>query len=503
MKVNIIGGGVAGLTLGCYLQMSGFRTEIFEKNSVAGGLCASWKRGGYTFDGCIHWVLGSDDGSSFYKLWSQLIDIKALDFVTHETSVEIELKNNIDRHKDKIFRLYTNIDRFESYLLDIAPEDKKAIRSIIRLTRTMQRFEMPPMIENIPELQKLKEKRHMIKYLPFIWEYVKWKSTTNFTFAARLKNPFLKEAFELLFDGDEVNLLVMTMPLAFYDSKSAGYPVGGSAKFAARFAERYEELGGRINYNKEVEKIVVNEGMASGLLFKDGSSAASDITISAADWYFTVFKALEGKYVDERIVDLAALKNLQLYPAIMMVSLGVARDMKDFPHFFRFPLEKPYKSPDGTVYERLEAHIYNYDPTLAPEGKCVIAMSFFTRNGEFWINLRQSDKDSYNRLKNEFATYMIVELDKKLGGIKDVIEVKDVATPATYLRYTGNWKGSAQGWFPGKDLVAKSPVKNELPGLKNFYYTSQWSIPGGGLPSVLKASHDLAQRLGIIYKDRG
>ena len=57
MKISIIGAGVAGLSAGCYLQMNGFETEIFEKHSRPGGLCTSWKRGEYTFDGGIHLLL--------------------------------------------------------------------------------------------------------------------------------------------------------------------------------------------------------------------------------------------------------------------------------------------------------------------------------------------------------------------------------------------------------------------------------------------------------------
>ena len=73
------------------------------------------------------------------------------------------------------------------------------------------------MIENIPQLQPLKQKMGMIKYLPFVFSYLRWKNETNFSFARKFKNPFLKEAFELLFDGDEVNLMVMAMPQAFFD----------------------------------------------------------------------------------------------------------------------------------------------------------------------------------------------------------------------------------------------------------------------------------------------
>ena len=53
-SIIIIGAGIAGLSAGCYGQMNGYRTQIFEMGTKPGGLCTSWKRKGYTIDGCIH-----------------------------------------------------------------------------------------------------------------------------------------------------------------------------------------------------------------------------------------------------------------------------------------------------------------------------------------------------------------------------------------------------------------------------------------------------------------
>ena len=74
-KVIIIGAGISGLCAGSYLQMNGYDTEIFELNTIAGGLCTAWKRKGYTFDGCVHWLAGSKPTDPFYHLWKELIDI--------------------------------------------------------------------------------------------------------------------------------------------------------------------------------------------------------------------------------------------------------------------------------------------------------------------------------------------------------------------------------------------------------------------------------------------
>jgi len=184
----------------------------------------------------------------------------------------------------------------------------------------------------------------------------------------------------------------------------------------------------------------------------------------------------------------------------VIISLGIKRSFEGEPHFLRFPVDRDLVSPDGTLYSRLEAHVYNYDPTLAPKGKTVVSVSFYTQKADYWINLRKRNRLLYNESKMEFAGKVIDLMEKRFGKIKEFVEEVDVATPATLFRYTSNWKGSAQGWLPGENLIAQSLVKPTLPGLKNFYYAGHWSIPGGGLPVALKSARDVAQ---IICHDTG
>ena len=64
-SILIIGAGIAGLSAGCYGQMNGYSTRIFELNTLPGGLCTSWTRRGFTFDGCIHWLIGTKEKTDF------------------------------------------------------------------------------------------------------------------------------------------------------------------------------------------------------------------------------------------------------------------------------------------------------------------------------------------------------------------------------------------------------------------------------------------------------
>ncbi|MCK5047636.1 MAG: oleate hydratase, partial [Candidatus Heimdallarchaeota archaeon] len=105
-KVVIIGAGIAGLSAGCYLQMNGYKSEIFELHDISGGLCTSWERKGYTFDGCIHWLVGSSPANSLYDIWTELGGIdKKTEFIDSEVFTRIEGKDG------KYFTVYTDVDK--------------------------------------------------------------------------------------------------------------------------------------------------------------------------------------------------------------------------------------------------------------------------------------------------------------------------------------------------------------------------------------------------------
>src|SRR5690606_11595123 len=141
--------------------------------------------------------------------------------------------------------------------------------------------------------------------------------------------------------------------------------------------------------------------------------------ISAADWHWTVFEALQGKYVNQAIRSLALLENERLYYSVLQFSFGINKCLKAHPHFCRFPITDPIISPDGTHYDRFEIHIYNYDPTLAENGKTVVIVSFFTEARNFWIDLRKTDRKAYRAAKTTIGNQVKTTLQNRLGLAPD------------------------------------------------------------------------------------
>lgn len=70
--ILIIGAGIAGLSAGCYAQMNGCRSQIVELHYLPGGLCTSWRRGDYTFDGGVRLLSSTNPATPGSQLWQEL-----------------------------------------------------------------------------------------------------------------------------------------------------------------------------------------------------------------------------------------------------------------------------------------------------------------------------------------------------------------------------------------------------------------------------------------------
>jgi len=485
--IIIIGAGFAGLGAGIYAQMNGYKTQIFEMHDKPGGLCTSWKRKGYIFDGCIHWLVGSNPESGFNQYWQEVGIAQKSQIINMEEYMRFEGTDG----RTLIF--YSDIDRLEKHLLEFSPSDKEAIKEFIDGIRMCLAFDFPA--ENAPLIKRLFRKigvglTFVIKGKKFQW----WMKTTATEFADRFKDPLLREAMKEVWIP-EFSMLFMLFTFAYLHNKNAGYPLGGSRPMSEALAERYLKLGGTINYKKRVEKIIVEDNCAVGIRLTDGTEQRAGRVISAADGYSTIFKMLDGKYANE--TTRKPYEKWPIFQPLIFVGLGINRSFAEEPlsvSGFSYPLQEPVEIGD-TVRNRIWIHIYNHDPSIAPEGKTSIIIMLESKH-DYWEKLAQ-DESAYKAKKEEIANILIEQLDKRFPGIAAQVEVFDVATPLTFERYTGNWQGSFEGWLitPDNSNVIMKPMSQTLPGLSNFYMCGQWVEPGGGLPTGIISGRRLVKAL--------
>lgn len=472
-SITIIGAGIAGLSAGCYGQMNGYKTRIFELHDKPGGLCTSWKRKGYTFDGCIEWLMGSIPGTSMNHIWHELGAAQDRQFIHHDVYQQIEGSDG------RVLSMYTDIDRLEQHMKELAPDDSDVIEEFCKGARKFTRF--LDVMSNPEGPSGLLDGITMsIRMLPFIGSLRTYGKMSTGEFAARFSDPLLRHAFgaaiDDLLDMPAMSLMVI---LAFMQKGDGCFPAGGSLEFAQAIERRYLDLGGEIHYGSRVERIMVENDRAVGVRLTDGTEHQAEVVISAADGHATIFDMLQGRYAGEKVRGYC--ENLPTFPSWVQVSLGVARDLSSPAQAVVYLLDEPIDIA-GERHEYIRFRHFCYDPSMAPPGKSVL-VSTFSSNYSYWKELYE-EPERYEAEKRSIAARVIEELERRMPGIAAQIEVVDVSTPMTVVRYTGNWHGSQEGWQITSEafgMMMGKGMDKTLPGLEDFYMCGQWVEPGGGV----------------------
>lgn len=491
-RVLIIGAGIAGLSAGCYLRMNGYETQIFELHDKPGGLCTSWKRKGYTVDGCIHWLVGTAPSSPFYRIWRELGAIQGREIVYYDEFVRYELPDG------RTIRFHVDPDALAAGLKEIAPEDAKAIdtlASAIRKVAAMKQREDDILVP--PELRGFfSGLGGFFRMLPLMGALGPMFKLDQQAYAERFTNTDLRGALTDIFPKG-ITALGLPMTLAGMYDRSTGYPVGGSLEFARAIERRYTGLGGDIAYDSRVAEILVEGDTAVGVRLEDGTEHRADYVVSAADGHATLFDLLGEKYMSDE--QRRYFEEIPIFDPLVFVAFGVKRTFDELPPLTSGVIFRPSEPlvVAGRTFEHLNVVVENFDPTLAPAGSTVIKVMFGSDYG--WWKARAADRGAYVEAKEEIAHKVLERLEERFPGIGSQVEMTDVATPLTFERYTGNWQGGMEGWMmtPGS---LRLKMKRTVPGLKNFRMIGQWVSPGGGLPPAGSDGRHLAM---ILCKQDG
>ncbi len=482
-SVIIVGAGIAGLSAGCYAQMNGFKTTIFESHKIPGGLCTAWDRKGFKFDTSMHMLTGSASGT-FNRMWRELGVVDNFRFFYHDHSLQIEgLGNKLSVVSDK--------KTMEKEMLAISPQDGLMIKEFIDLIFGYDLLDIaslkPYELQN--SFDRLKTLPHV---LPVIPNYLKYKSKSVQDFARLFNSPFLREAVRFFIEapGWPMPKFPLVLMSGFMKSSvmEAGTPEGGSQKVVLHIANLYEKLGGVIKCESRVTDLIIENDIVKGIGFEDGTEKRADYVIWAGDGHSLIFDILGGNYMNEDIRNMY-FRWKPVRPLIQ-VMIGVNHDLSDEPRRIIFKTDDPIVIA-GEEYNWLTVIHHCYDKTMAPEGKSVVEVWYDT-DYEYW-DVLSKHREEYEAEKKRIADYTIARLDQRWPGFAAKVEVVNVPTPATYFNYTGNWKASPDGWYITSENWKENHPLRSLPGLQNLFVAGQWTAPFTGTVIAALSGRQITQ----------
>ncbi len=486
-KIVIIGGGIGGLSAGIYALKAGYEAEIYEKNAVAGGECMGWNRKGHHIDNCIHWLTGTDEKTSLWQVWNT---VGAIDKDTKFADTEkfySTIYNGVEA------TLWNDLDKTEKELIAISPEDEAEIKKFIEYTRYAESCTIPA--EKPMDMMGVKDYINMGKSMANMPKVMKEYGKINLReFAARFKSPVLRK---LMMDYLPSDYTAYSF-LVSYGTMTSGngnIPLGGSLAMTNRIVKKFKDMGGKLYTKAPVKSVIIENGTAKGIELESGDKVFGDEIISAVDADFLFKKLLGKEYMTDEWKK--AFADRKAYPVTsgFQTAYSINDDFsgQDTIFFDCDPIKIGNKS-----YDRIYIKNYGYDKSFAPEGKAVLQTCISQTDDDyaFWKSL---DKETYKKTKEELEEKIRAAVIKQFPELDGKMELLDVWTPMTYVRYCNAYHGSYMSFVTTvgtKQLRVKGTFKN----VSNFYMAGQWIMSPGGLPIAVISGKFAIQR--ILKKEK-
>ncbi len=485
----IIGAGLGGLSCAAAFARQGFKPLVLEQHYRPGGYATTFKRKGFVFDVSLHsTVVGEREG--VHNLIPGFPEIKDVKFVPHPDLFRVIYPDYDIRVPSK------DIAAYIKKLVSLFPDEKQGIEGIFE--------DMKGVARDIRKYSAAEGKIDMSRFpsSEFPYLFKSFNKTWGEVLDMRIKNPKLKAIISSLWGyfglpPSKLASLYYAVPTIGYLEEGGYYPIGKSQKISNAFVRFIEEKGGEVKLKTRVEKIMIKDHSAYGVRTADGKEYSGKVIVSNANAYDTFHKMMDE---EEHLKDyLARMDKLSISLSSFQVFLGLKKDLigevgiKDTDIFY-------YSDYDmDTEYEDyLKANLENpgfglalYDnlyKEYSPEGKNtlnIIVLQGFDHWKKYEADYWNGNKKEYQAEKERMADILIKKVEETLlPGLSKAIEIKEIGTPLTNVRYTSNYRGAIYGWDQTLDNSGPRRLSHVTP-IKNLYLSGAWTRPGHGYSAVL------------------
>jgi phytoene dehydrogenase-like protein len=473
--IVIVGGGLAGLSAGCYARASGFRTTIVEHNLALGGVCTAWPRGPYVVDGCIHWLTGG----AFAPLYAELGIVPAVPLATIERWTTYR-----DARDGTEIAITRDLGALARDLRTLAPEDADEIAKVVEGAEIFAGVN-PPMVEP-PELVSVRDHlRSFWQMRESLGTFLHFRKPLDVWARDHLKSDRLRRFFTSVFPSD-APALTLLFGLGYLHRGWLSRPIGGSGRFRDALIETYERLGGKSVLHATVDEVLVEGDRARGVRLDDGRMIPADAVISTSSMPETVLRLLGGRYGAE--VTRERMARWKMFQPVVLASFGVALPLAQAPSMLVVDRVAPFQI-GGFTSDHVYLRVCNDDASLAPPGHSVVQAMLGT--DYTWWATRGA---RYQAAKEEVAEVALGQIDSIFPGVRAHVRMTDLATPLTFWTSARSWRGAYEGWTPNTEGIF-GHIPKTLPKLEGFLMAGQWVEPGGGVPMAVLSGRQAAELL--------
>ena len=509
----VIGAGHNGLTNAAYLAKAGLKVVVVEKNDYIGGAAVSRElHDGWTYSNCsyvcsmmrqaIHRDLDLGRHGLILVPYLGTVNFgdhgETLVAYHDEQAAYLELKRHSPHDADAMFRFQADLTRYSQLIrktLMRTPPDPTSFR-----------------LRDIRELIWLAKKfwalgeKELYEYVRFFTmsaaEFLDDYFENDLIKAAMASPGIIGTALGVESPGSSYILLHHVMGDVDGSIGAWGLARGGMGAISQSIAEAMQGFGGELRTNAAVEKILVENGKANGVVLQNGDQLRAGIVVSNLDARRTFTKVMDRNDLPEGIYERA--KNFKIRGSSGKVNIALSR----MPKFTGLPdnryinrggqgftgsletMERAYDcwkrgrwSDDPFVESVIPSA---WDPTVAPPGKHW--MSNFIQ----YCPPKLAEGPWTPEKRDAFGESVIAKIERYSPGFRDLIVHMEVRTPHDIESEIGLTEGNI---FQGELTIDQLFFNRPFPGygqyrmpVKSLYMCGSSTHPGGGVSAVCGAN---------------
>jgi phytoene desaturase len=488
-KVIVIGSGFGGLASAIRLQAAGFQVTILEKRDQPGGRAYVYRDKGFTFDA----------GPTVITIPECLEELFALTHKKMSDYVELIPVS-------PFYRLLWD----DGYKFDYSNDDKTLFGQITAKN--------PADAEGYARFLKYSEEvfnegytklaatpflhfSSMIKVSPQLLRLGAYRSVYG-TVSKFIKDEHLRQAFSfhsLLVGGNPFSTSSI-YTLIHYLEKTWGvsFPRGGTGALVHGLVRYFEDLGGKIQYNAEVEEILTENGAVRGVRTVDQRQFDCSATVCNSDIEHTYSKLLkkETRLDSKR----KKVKSMDYSMSLFLIYFGTNKQYPNLAHH-NVVFGPRYKGllrdifTKGTLPNDFSLYLHRpsaTDPQLAPPGHD----SFYVLSPVAHLGKMPID---WKTEAPKYADKILAYLEEKyMPGLRQSIVTQRLFTPEDFVTQLNSYQGAAFSLAPTLIQSAYFRLHNREERVKGLYFTGAGTHPGAGVPGVVNSGKATA---GLVIED--
>ena len=489
-KVAVIGSGFGGLSLAIRLQAQGYEVKIFEKRDMPGGRAYVYRDKGFTFDAGPTVITAPECIEELFNLtgkkmkdYIEMIPVSPFYRLFWDDGYQFDYSNNVDDLYEQIGKKSPgDIKGYQKFLA----YSKEVFHQGYTKLAAAPFLNIWSMVKVSPQLIRLGAHRSVYA-----------------TVCKFIKDKHLRQAFSfhsLLVGGNPFNTSSI-YTLIHYLERNWGvfFPRGGTGALVKALVKYFEELGGQIVCNSEIEQIQTNDqNSVYGVKLKNGTTWACDAVVSNGDIVHTYKDLLKGVTVAEK--EAARLEKNDFSMSLFLIYFGTNK---------KFPKLSHHNVLFGPRYKELLEDIFTNgilpkdfslylhapsmtDPQLAPAG----CESFYVLAPVAHLGKLPIDWKIEGR-KYADSIYKYME-EKYMPGLRESLVVERIFTPEDFKTELNSHVGAAFSLEPKLTQSAYFRVHNRDDKMQGLYFVGAGTHPGAGLPGVINSAKATA---GLVIED--